>query len=129
MTTLGIHHLGLSVADLEQTSRFFTECLGWTVAREVPEYPARFVTNGSAFFTLWQAGREAAPFDRRKNVGMHHVALATADEAHLRELFARIEKWPGVRVEFAPEPVGNGPATHCMFFEPGGIRMELFCPG
>lgn len=129
MTTLGIHHLGLSVANLDETSRFFTDCLGWTVAREVPEYPARFVTNGSAFLTLWQADGNATAFDRKKNVGMHHFALAVSDDTRLRELFARIAAWPGVQVEFSPQAVGAGPAKHCMFHEPGGIRMELFCPG
>ncbi|MFA5664440.1 VOC family protein [Castellaniella sp.] len=126
MSASGIHHLGLSVSDLDQTSAFFTDCLGWKVAREVPDYPARFVTNGTAFFTLWQTGPQATAFDRKNQVGLHHVALAVADESELLSLFARIEAYPGVQVEFAPQPVGDGPARHCMFYEPGGIRMELF---
>ncbi|MFA7438613.1 VOC family protein [Castellaniella sp.] len=126
MATLGIHHLGLSVSDLDRTSAFFTDCLGWIVAREVPEYPARFVTNGTAFFTLWQADPAATPFDRRNHVGLHHVALAVSDEATLDALFAKVQAYPGVQVEFAPQPVRDGPARHCIFQEPGGIRMELF---
>ena len=126
MSTLGIHHLGLSVANLDQTSAFFTDCLDWKVVREVPQYPARFVTNGTAFFTLWQTSASAAPFDRKGNVGLHHVALAVEDEAQLDALFGRIQAYPDVRVEFSPQPVGAGPAKHCMFHEPGGIRMELF---
>ncbi len=126
MATLGIHHLGLSVPDLDKTSAFFTDCLGWKVARDVPGYPARFVTNGTAFFTLWQTSASATPFDRRNNVGLHHVALAVADEAQLESLFAKVQAYPGVTVEFPPQPVGEGPARHCIFCEPGGIRMEFF---
>lgn len=125
MAILGIHHLGLSVSNLEQTAAFFTDCLGWKVARDVPNYPARFVTDGTNFFTLWQTDKSATPFDRRKNIGLHHVALRVSDEQALNALFEKIQRHPGVKVEFAPQLLGAGPAKHCMFCEPGGIRMEF----
>ena len=37
MGTAGIHHVGLAVADLDTTTRFFTDGLGWKLVREVPE--------------------------------------------------------------------------------------------
>jgi len=114
MDTLGIHHLGLAVADLKATAGFFTDCLGWQVAREVPEYPAIFVTNGSAFLTLWQTEPGAKPFDRRRNVGLHHFAIRVASEQALHDVFARASAWPGVAVEFAPELLRGGPrSTAC----------------
>lgn len=125
MGTHGIHHLGLTVADLGQTTRFFTECLGWSLVREVPEYPAKFVSDGEAFLTLWQAKPGSAAFNRQTQVGLHHVAIRVADEQTLGTLFERVAKYPGVVVEFAPEPLGGGPGRHGMFLEPGGIRMEL----
>ncbi|HSH06358.1 MAG TPA: VOC family protein [Burkholderiales bacterium] len=125
MDTLGIHHLGLAVSDLEATAGFFTEALGWSVAREVPEYPAIFVTNGNAFVTLWQTDKGAAAFDRRKNVGLHHFALRVASEGALVATFRKASQHPGVRVEFAPELLRGGPAKHCMLYEPGGIRVEF----
>jgi len=125
MDTRGIHHLGLTVADLEQTTRFFTDCLGWSIVREIPEYPAKFVSNGEAFFTLWQAEAGSSPFDRRTQVGLHHVAIRVADEPGLEEVFRRAADFPGVVVDFPPEPLRGGPARHCMIFEPGGIRMEF----
>ncbi|CAM5184271.1 hypothetical protein CDEF62S_01332 [Castellaniella defragrans] len=125
MTSLGIHHLGLSVSDLDKTTAFFTDCLGWKLVREVPDYPAKFVSNGAAFFTLWQANRNATSFDRKDNVGLHHVALEVADQHELDSLFEKVRRYPGVTVEFAPELLGGGPARHCIFSEPGGIRMEF----
>lgn len=125
MDTLGIHHLGLAVSDLQATTKFFTDALGWSVAREVPEYPAIFVTNGNAFLTLWQTEKGASPFDRRTNVGLHHVALRVASEDALDAVFKKVSQHAGVRVEFAPELLRGGPAKHCMLYEPGGIRIEF----
>jgi catechol 2,3-dioxygenase-like lactoylglutathione lyase family enzyme len=125
MDTLGIHHLGLAVSNLPATAKFFTEGLGWSVAREVPEYPAIFVTNGTAFVTLWQTESGATRFDRRKNVGLHHFALRVTSEDALQAVFEKASAHPGVRVEFAPELLRGGPAKHCMLYEPSGIRIEL----
>lgn len=125
MGTSGIHHLGLSVADLDATTDFFVRGLGWSLVREVPDYPAKFVSNGEAFFTLWQTDPGSAAFDRRKQVGLHHVAIRVSDEHSLGELFERVSRLPGVIVEFAPQLLGDGPAQHFMLFEPSGIRVEF----
>jgi catechol 2,3-dioxygenase-like lactoylglutathione lyase family enzyme len=125
MDTMGIHHLGLAVSDLRATAKFFTDGLGWSVAREVLEYPAIFVTNGNAFVTLWQTEDAASAFDRRRNVGLHHVALRIPSEEALDAVFAKASAHPGVRVEFAPEFLRGGPAKHCMLYEPSGIRVEF----
>lgn len=125
MDTLGLHHLGLAVSDLKASANFFTQALGWTIAREVPEYPAIFVTNGNAFVTLWQTEPSATPFDRRKNVGLHHFAIRVASEAALSAVFAKAAAHPGVRVDFEPELLRGGPAKHGAVFEPSGIRVEF----
>jgi catechol 2,3-dioxygenase-like lactoylglutathione lyase family enzyme len=125
--TLGIDHLGLTVSDLELTRRFFVDCLGWKVVGENPAYPAVFVADGHSRLTLWQSDKSdgCAAFDRRKNVGLHHVALKVADLATLDTLYARVSQWPGVVVEFAQERVGSGPRIHCMVREPSGLRLEF----
>jgi len=125
MEPLGIHHLGLAVSDLQATAKFFTGALGWSVARELPEYPAIFVTNGNAFITLWQTEKAASAFDRRKNVGLHHVALRVPSLEALDAVFEKASAHPGVRVEFAPELLRGGPAKHCMLYEPSGLRLEF----
>jgi len=125
MDTLAIHHLGLAVSDLAASAKFFTDCLGWSVAREVPAYPAIFVTNGSAIVTLWQTETIATLFDRKKNVGLHHFAIKVSSEQALDQIFAKAAAHTGVKVEFAPELLRGGPAKHCMLFEPSGIRIEF----
>ena len=126
MTMQGIDHLGLTVADLEASRAFFVEGLGWQVLGGNPDYPAVYIGNGHAKLTLWQQkGADQRGFDRHAHVGLHHVAFAVPDEAALTQLFDQIAAWPGVQVEFAPEPSGAGPKIHFMIREPGGTRIEF----
>ncbi len=125
MDTLDIHHLGLTVTNLQETTTFFTDCLGWSIAKEIPEYPAAFVTNGKAFITLWQSDQGANSFDNKASIGLHHFALEVESELALRAAFKKVANYPGVEIEFEPELLHEGPAKHCIFYEPGGIRMEF----
>lgn len=125
--TLGVDHVGLTVSDIERSRHFFVGCLGWKVVGENPAYPAVFVSGGMTRVTLWQADGDHVAFDRRRNVGLHHLALQIADLDVLSELHARVSAWPDAVVEFVPEPVGSGPSVHRMVREPGGVRIELVC--
>lgn len=129
--TFGLNHLGLAVADLQKTTEFFTDVLGWSETARDDAYPRNSVTDGQLRLTLWQVDREQTvhPFDRRHNIGLHHLALSVASEADLLRLADRIAQWPGAKIEFMPELMGAGPRKHMMFAEPGGIRMELVWPG
>jgi catechol 2,3-dioxygenase-like lactoylglutathione lyase family enzyme len=125
--TSGIDHVGLAVRDLNLTRDFFVECLQWKQVGEKPDYPAAFVSDGHVMLTLWQVTNQAnlVAFDRKTNVGLHHLALRVGSEEALNEIFRRVSQWPGVKVEFAPENLGAGPKRHTMIYEPGGIRLEF----
>lgn len=126
-STRGVHHVGLTVRDLEETKRFFLETLGHSQVGEVPDYPAVFLSDGHVLITLWQAAEpeRASAFDRVHAIGLHHLALAVANEAELKRLHERLARTAGVDVEFAPEPLGDGPTQHMMCAIPGGIRVEF----
>ncbi|WP_346912207.1 VOC family protein [uncultured Roseibium sp.] len=130
MTTKGINHLGLTVRDLDQTTAFFTDLLGWTSLGRDDSYPRTTVTDGQARFTLWQADRSQpmTDFNRKTNIGLHHVALEVATKEDLFEMADKVRDWPGIVMEFEPEPLGGGPRMHMMFAEPGGIRVEIIWP-
>jgi len=125
--TVGVDHVGLSVRDLKKTVDFFCGCLEWTLVGERPDYPAAFVSDQSTMITLWQvtSPASAAPFDRKANVGLHHLALAVADRQSLDDLHAKVSGWAGVVTEFAPEMSGKGPKIHFMVREPSGLRIEF----
>lgn len=121
----GIHHLGLSVSNLDKSCWFFCEVLGWRVVRKVEEYPAIFVTNDIVMFTLWQTSKQANAFDRHENVGLHHVALSVEAEEELSALYKKLSNVADVSIEFGPELLRDGPAKHMICYEPSGIRVEF----
>jgi catechol 2,3-dioxygenase-like lactoylglutathione lyase family enzyme len=125
--TLGFDHVGLTVKDLDAARAFFVDCLGWKVVGGKPEYPSIYVSNGMAVLTLWRVENPSAcvAFNRRSNVGLHHLALAVPHRQALDELYTRVAAWPGVEIEFAPELSGAGPKVHMMIREPGGNRLEF----
>ncbi len=127
--TTGLSHLGLTVRDLDTTTGFFVKCLGWLQTAQDLSYPRTTVTDGNLRLTLWQCDKDARDFDRHAQIGLHHLALSVPDQAHLMETAELVAGWPGVTVEFMPEPMGDGPRQHMMFAEPGGLRMELVWNG
>ena len=130
VATRGVHHVGLTVPDLAAARRFFLEALQYQQLGEVPDYPAVFVSDGGTMITLWQAQdpKSAAPFDRKNVIGLHHLALSVENEVSLKDLHRRLEGRDDVDIEFAPEPLGDGPTQHMMTSIPGGIRVEFIAP-
>lgn len=128
--TLGVNHIGLAVSKLEASAAFFIDILGWQKAGGQPDYPAIFVTDGEAFVTLWQVEdpASATAFDRRLNVGLHHLALTVESLPALHRLHEKFKNTDGVTVEFAPEFLGQGPTTHMMIRDPSGLRLEFIVP-
>ena len=129
--TIGLNHLGLSVDDLEASKSFFVETLGWQESGYDPSYPRTAVSDGNLRLTLWQVNLSlnGVEFNRKRNVGLHHLAIQVASESKLHELYEKIEAHPRCKVEFAPELLSGGPRKHMMFNEPSGIRLELIWQG
>lgn len=125
--TAGVHHVGLTVPDLDAARTFFTEALGFEPVGGKADYPAAFVSDGAVMITLWQAEdpANAAPFDRRRNVGLHHLALRVPDTDALDALHSTLAARRDVSMEFAPEQLGDTPLRHMMCCIPGNIRVEF----
>ena len=127
--TRGVNHVGLTVPDVEGTATFFTKVLGFREVRRDPSNSAIFVTDGIHLVTLWQVeSNTPQPFDRKVNVGLHHIAFEVATTEELYALHTRLLRVEGVRIEFAPELLRGGPTMHMMCYEPGGIRIEFIVP-
>ncbi len=129
--TAGVHHVGLTVPDLDQTRAFFTDVLAYTQVGEVPDYPAVFLTDGSTMITLWRAKSPttAIDFDRRNVIGLHHLALSVPTDEALDELYGTLLEDERAKIEFAPEPLSEGTVRHMMCTIPGGIRVEFIAAG
>ena len=126
--THGVHHVGLAVRDLDEATGFFCGTLGFKEVARNDAYPAVFVSDGVVTLTIWRVTDpgNAVPFNRKTNIGLHHLALAVADEAALATVYQRVSKHPGVMLEFTPEPVRPGSTTHHFICAiPGGLRIEF----
>ncbi len=129
--TSGLNHLGLAVRSLDESAAFFVDALGWQESGRDESYPRTAVSDGKVRLTLWQVDPALAgePFNRRKNIGLHHLALEVTSEGKLNSIYETLKGRTDVKIEFAPELVGEGPRKHMMCFEPGGIRVEFIWPG
>jgi lactoylglutathione lyase len=125
--TTGFNHIGLTVNKLDLSTRFFVEALGWKQVGGDPSYPAKFVSDGNMFITLWQATdpATAVKFNRKNNVGLHHLAITVASFEALDTLYERVKAFEGVEIEFSPELAYGGPGKHMMIREPSGNRLEF----
>jgi catechol 2,3-dioxygenase-like lactoylglutathione lyase family enzyme len=129
--TCGVHHIGLTVPDLDQARAFFCGVLGFDEVGGVPAYPSIFVSDGRILLTLWRAADpdSARAFDRRDNIGLHHLSLAVADDTALEVAWEKVRGHPEVVVDAAPGPIRPGSATrHFLVFIPSGIRIEFATP-
>jgi lactoylglutathione lyase len=126
--TAGISHVGLSVSDLEASYKFF-EVLGFNKVGGNEAYPSYYISDGSSLITLWQTDANPVPFDRRKNVGLHHLAIKVSSRESLDAAYSLVKNIEGVRTDgegaFPPAEMAGTPLTHAIIYEPSGNRIEL----
>lgn len=129
--TTGIHHVGLSVMDVESAALFFEQQLGWKRTRSIVDYPAIYVSDGCTMLSLWQLRhpRSASNFDRKRTIGLHHLALQVSDHRQLEKLYQRLLKADNCGIEFAPQKIRQGPARHMMCCVDANIRIEFISTG
>ncbi len=126
--TKGVHHVGLTVRNLDEARHFFVDSLGYEQVGEIPDYPAVFLSDGNTMITLWQAEdpTKAVTFDRKSVIGLHHLALSVDGDEALDALYESLRDDDRVTMEFAPEELLGGPTRHMICNIPGGgIRVEF----
>ena len=125
--TSGISHIGLTVASIEQTFDNFFAKLGFKVIGGDENYPSKFISDGTSIITLWQMAKDsdAVKFDRKSNVGLHHIALKVSSKDKLIKVYETVKALKGVSLEFEPKQVKGLPWWHFMCYEPCGIRVEF----
>jgi hypothetical protein len=80
--------------------------------------------------TIWQTDKSAShPFDRLRNVGLHHLDIEVPSLEALNMAFDVVSKVQGVYVDgegaLKPQAFDGTPSTHAIVFEPSGNRIAL----
>jgi catechol 2,3-dioxygenase-like lactoylglutathione lyase family enzyme len=125
MSSAGYHHVGLAVSNLDASIKFF-ETIGFKKIVEDPAYPeVHLLDSNSTLISLFKTDDDAKPFDRRKNVGLHHLAIKMPSSEAVTEAYEAVMKIPGVKSDFEPRDQKGAPIRHAMVFEPSGTRIEF----
>lgn len=117
LTTTGVDHVVLYVADPERSMRFYTEVLGMTVRHGGGDHV--FLACGGQLVGLFRAHGAAPP---GRGTDLNHLAL-NVTEGTRAEIRAALESH-GVKVW------GRAGDPDCLYFEdPDGHHLQIVVPG
>jgi glyoxylase I family protein len=127
----GIHHLGLTVRDVEASATWYQEVLGF---QRVGDFASADGVRRKVFLrhdglharlglTQHLAG-DATPFDETR-VGLDHLAFTVGDRDELEAWRVRLAGASVIHSPIAPANSIPGAAV-LVFRDPDGIQLELF---
>jgi glyoxylase I family protein len=133
-----IHHLRLTVTDIERSREFYTELLGFTVAVEAPEsedpksdpsYPVLWggcvMSKGNYLLGLRPVAAKGDQFDENR-VGLDHLSFSVETRAALNEAIRKLDE-RGVPRGEVRELTSFGICV-VPFRDPDNIQLELTSP-
>jgi glyoxylase I family protein len=126
ITTRGVHHLRLTVTDVDRARAFYTEVLGFTHVMDLN--PGYFLTNGSVGLGIGPHPDPASapPNDRfdENRVGLDHLSFRVRSRDELEEA-ARILDSRGVPRGEIKDP-GEAFGIYVLAFrDPDNVQLEL----
>ncbi len=127
MNVTGIHHLTLTVSDVEASAEWYLRLLGPAdvVRREAPGW-RRIRMAWPSGIVIGVTAHDATPagegFDHAR-IGLDHVGLACATEAAVRDWAARLDELGMTRGPVEDVPYGWAVTAR----DPDGIAVEFFC--
>ncbi|SHK28098.1 catechol 2,3-dioxygenase [Pseudonocardia thermophila] len=120
-----VDHLLVNAEEVAEACKFFTEVLGLRLTEQVLD------GNGHQL-GVWLAGRTNSPHDlavvNGPNGALHHWAYWLDDWDHIRKA-ADILAFNGVQIDQGPTRHGVTRGNTIYFFDPLGIRNEVFTGG
>ena len=133
-----IHHLRLTVTDIERSRKFYTELLGFNVAVEAPasedpksdpSYPVLWggcvMSRGSYLLGLRPVAKKGDLFDENR-VGLDHLSFSVESRAELDEAIRKLDE-RGVPRGEVRELTSFGICV-VPFRDPDNIQLELTSP-
>src|ERR1700694_5953941 len=126
MSTIEFNHAGIVVSDIEASTRFYRDLLGFEVviSYKMPgDWPITYLRSGGGQVEL--LGRPNvtggdAPVDRGSDAGITHIGFKTAD---LDSIAARL-KTEGVAFKSEPRVAGSGIGRLMFVYDPDFNEVE-----
>ena len=118
-----VGHLVLNVKDVEASTKFYTDILGFEIAVERPDGSATFLTCGQQHhdLALFKAPEGAEPIQPGA-LGLNHFAVQVENLEALKEVY-RTLKERGVPVHRTTD---HGMTGSVYFADPDGNGIEFF---
>jgi len=125
--TQGIHHLGLTVANVEEATAFFIDMLGYSKVGANEAFSAVFVSDGTTMLTLWPTANKEKQrdFDHKNQIGLHHLCIKVESKVAFELLNEKLLTDKNVKIEFGPGQFGATDLQHTICEVLGGIRIEF----
>lgn len=119
-----IGHLVLNVSDVERSTKFYTDVVGFELARMRPDKSGAFLTCGVVHhnLALFKAPGDAVPA-RKGQIGLNHFAFEVESYAGLQAAHERLCA-AGAVIDHI---VDHGMTRSVYFLDPDGLMMELYC--
>ncbi|HKA93114.1 MAG TPA: VOC family protein [Acidimicrobiia bacterium] len=121
----GISHIDLTVTDRDRSERFYTEVLGFEVAKRVDEAAFRLTDMRHADLDVEVCVREptagdGSPFDELR-AGLDHLSFRVAGRRELEAWQAHLEDLGVTHTPIVDAPYG----AVLVFRDPDNIQLEL----
>jgi len=119
-----IGHLVLNVTDVERSTTFYRDVVGFQVSRYRPDGTGAFLTCGLVHhnLALFKAPAGAQPAQKGQ-IGLNHFAFKVESYQSLQEAHTRLVEADAT----IDHIVDHGMTRSVYFLDPDGIEMELFC--
>jgi lactoylglutathione lyase len=122
-------HIGLNVTSLERSKKFYQDVFGFSVVAESNAEGKKFVflgLDGNLVLTLWEQSEGEFATSRP---GLHHLSFQVESMEQVKEYE---DKLKAIGAKFAYEGVvphqEGSQSGGVFFFDPDGIRLEIFAP-
>jgi catechol 2,3-dioxygenase len=119
-----IGHVVLNVTDVERSTKFYRDVVGFQVSRYRPDGTGAFLTCGIIHhnLALFKAPEGARPAQKGA-IGLNHFAFKVDNYKGLQEAHKRLVEASAT----IDHIVDHGMTRSVYFLDPDGIEMELFC--
>ena len=119
-----IGHIVLNVTDVERSTKFYRDVVGFQVSRYRPDGTGAFLTCGIVHhnLALFKAPAGAQPKEKEQ-IGLNHFAFKVENYQVLQEAHTRLVE-SGAVIDHI---VDHGMTRSVYFLDPDGLKMELFC--